>query len=172
MPLTRLANTALDGVRGREPEVRADVVKYAGSDLLCYRAERPEGLVARQREIWDPLLAWAQARLGAEFRIAQSLMPVAQPVESLERLGEALAPLDAFRLTALHVVTTLTGSALLALAVLERHLEVEAAWSAAHVDEDWQIAQWGADTEADARRAARWREMLSAARMLELLGSA
>lgn len=169
MPLTRLANTALDGVTGRENDVRADIVRYAGSDLLCYRAERPDGLVRRQAAAWDPVLAWARDCHDIDLAVGCGIGHVPQPVESLARLGRLLAPLDRFRLTALHVMTTLTGSALLACSVLERRFASEQAWAAAHIDEDWQMAQWGADAEAQARRERRWQEMAAAARMLDLM---
>ncbi len=170
MPLTRLANTAIDGVADHEADVAADIVKYAGSDLLCYRADFPEGLVARQSEFWDPVLAWAASSLGARFQVATGLMPVTQPPEAIERIAEAVARNDAFRLTALHIMTTLMGSALLALAVAESHITAEAAWQAAHIDEDWQISEWGEDAEAASRRAARWQEMRASATLLRLLG--
>lgn len=169
MPLTRLANTALDGVTGREAEVRADIVKYGGSDLLCYRAERPAGLVARQTALWDPVLAWAGGIAGAPFAVQRGIMPVGQAPAALAGLGRSIADLGAFELTALHVMTTLMGSALLALAVHHRHLEPGPAWDAAHVDEDWQIAEWGEDREAAERRVRRHLEMEAAARMLTLL---
>ena len=171
MPLTRLANTAIDGVSGREGDVRADIVKYCVSDLVCYRAERPDGLVRRQAAVWDPVLAWANVRLGAPLRTAAGLMPVSQSPATAAAYAVAIAPLDAFRLTSLHVMATLMGSALLALAVSEAQLTAEAAWLAAHVDEDWQISQWGGDTEAETRRARRWGEMAAASRMLTLLGA-
>lgn len=168
MPMTRLANTAIDGVTGREADVRADVVKYASSDLVCYRAERPEGLVKRQAELWDPVLAWGQTR-GVRFKVASGLMHVPQAPESLAAVARDLAPLGAFELTALHTMVTLTGSALLALAVLRGAMSVDATWAAAHVDEDWQIAEWGEDAEAEARRAFRWVEMAAAGRLLDML---
>lgn len=169
MPLTRLANTALDGVTGREAEVRADIVKYGGSDLLCYRAEHPAGLVARQTALWDPVLAWAAGIAGAPFAVQRGIMPVAQAPSALAGLERSLAGLGAFGLTAVHAMTTLMGSALLALAVQRRHLQADSAWEAAHVDEDWQIAEWGEDEEAARRRAQRRLEMEAAARMLALL---
>jgi chaperone required for assembly of F1-ATPase len=169
MPLTRLLNSAIDGVAGREVEVAADIVAYAQSDLLCYRADRPAGLVDRQAALWDPVLAWARTRHGLELTLQSGLMPVQQPGSVAERITAVLAGADAFRIAALHVMTTLTGSALLPLAVADRQLTPEAAWTAAHVDEDWQIAEWGEDAEAQARRAARWRDMVAAARLLELL---
>ncbi len=173
MPLTRLVNTAIDGVAGRGPEVAADVVKYAGSDLLCYRAQFPEGLAKRQSLLWDPILAWAKERHGAEFRTGQGILHVEQPTATADRLRQVVAPLDAFRLTALHVMTTLMGSAVLSLAVLDGRLDAAAAWEAAHVDEDWQISEWSSDAEAVARREQRWREMQAAAALLGLLdGSA
>lgn len=169
MPMTRFANTALDGVKGREAEVAADVVKYAGSDLLCYRADAPAGLVARQAALWDPVLHWAGDIAGARFEVQRGIVHVAQPAAALAGLARRLAHLDAFALTALHTITTLTGSALLALAVHERHVTGEAAWQAAHVDEDWQIAQWGEDAEATERRRRRKLEMDAAARLLDLM---
>jgi chaperone required for assembly of F1-ATPase len=169
MPLTRLVNSAVDGVAGREAEVRADIAKYAAGDLLCYRAEAPAELVCRQAEAWDPVLAWARAALGANFAVGRGIVPVAQPEAAAEAVGRALARLDVFGLAAHHVMTTLTGSVLLALAHAGGRLTGEEAWAAAHVDEDWQIGQWGEDAEAKARREKRWAEMQAASRLLALL---
>ncbi len=168
MPLTRLVNTSIDGVAERMTEVAADVVKYAGSDLVCYRATYPDGLIARQRANWDPILAWAADALGAHFVVADGLMHVAQPAAAIDRIAAAIEPLDPLQLTALHVMTTLMGSALLALAVVKRRVTAEAAWEAAHVDGDWQIAEWGEDAEALARRQKRWVEMRAAAAFVRL----
>lgn len=170
MPLTRLSNSAIDGVRGREAEVRADIAKYAASDLVCYRAEGPEELVRRQSEVWDPIVAWSSDTLGVRFAIARGIMPVAQPETAQSGVSAALADGDAFVLAALHVMTTLMGSALLALAHARGHVAADAAWAAAHVDEDWQISQWGEDAEAAARRQRRSTEMHAASHMLVLLG--
>jgi chaperone required for assembly of F1-ATPase len=170
MPLTRLVNSTLDGVRGREADVRGEIAKYAASDLVCYRAAEPEGLVRRQAELWDPVLAWSREVLGADFRVAEGLMPAAQPEAAQDAVARELATKDAFALAALHVMTTLTGSALLALAHAKGRLTAEAAWAAAHVDEDWQIAKWGEDAEASARRQRRWAEMEAASRLQSLLG--
>lgn len=169
MPLTRLANSAIDGIAGREAEVRADIVKYAGSDALCYRAERPAALVAKQAASWDPVLDWAADALGVRFILASGIMPVAQPEEALAAVEQALVDYDALALAALHVMTTLTGSALLMLAHVGGFLSVEEAWAAAHVDEDFQIEHWGEDEEAKVRRQGRKREMLAASRFLALL---
>ena len=163
MPLTRTANSAIDGVAGRMEEVRADVAAFAGSDLLCYRADDPEGLVQRQREAWDPVLERFAAKYGARFTLQTGIMPVEQPPEAMAAIRARLDKVDdALTLAALHVATTLTGSALLAFAVLDGWLDAEAAWAAAHVDEDWNIALWGRDEEAEARRAQRWRDMAGA----------
>lgn len=170
MPLTRLANTAIDAVTGQEVEVRADVVKYIGSDLLCYRADMPQSLVVTQAKAWDPVLAWASRRLGVTFAVAHGIIHVAQAPGNALAFADAIGGLDVFRLTSLHVMTTLTGSALLAFAVVEAKLTAEAAWSAAHIDEDFQIARWGADEEAETRRARRFAEMAAAVRLVELLG--
>ena len=167
MPLTRLANSAIDGVTGREPEVRADIACYAGSDLVCYRAEAPSELVRRQSQAWDPVLAWAREALGASFHVARGIMPATQPAPAVHGVARAIEAHGAFELAALHVMTTLTGSALLALAHAGGRLTVDDAWAAAHVDEDWQIAQWGADDEATARRAVRYREFQAAALIVE-----
>ena len=169
MPLTRLLNSALDGVTGREAEVRADIAKYGASDLLCYRAEAPAELVRRQAEAWDPVLAWAREALGARLVLGEGVVPVAQPSAATAALERALAELDAFSLAAHHVMTTLMGSALLALAHARGRLTAEEAWAAAHVDEDWQASQWGEDAEAKARRGRRWAEMQAASRLLRLL---
>jgi chaperone required for assembly of F1-ATPase len=169
MPLTRLINTAIDGVTPRMADVTADIVKYAGGDLLCYRADFPEGLVQRQRTMWDPVLAWIAERFGAHFAIGTGLMPVGQPPEASARISAAVARLDPLRLTALHVMTSLMGSTLLALAVLHGRITPEAAWEAAHVDEDWQVSEWGKDAEATARRQTRWGEMAAAAALVRLV---
>jgi chaperone required for assembly of F1-ATPase len=164
MPATRLANTAIDGVAHRQDEVRSDILAYAGSDLLYYRAAEPEGLVARQRQAWDPVLGWAERYFGARFALAEGVMHVAQPEPTLAAIGAELATFDdPFRLAALSLATALTGSALIALALAAGAIEADAAWTAAHVDEDWNISQWGADREAMRRRAYREADFRSAA---------
>lgn len=172
MPLTRLANSAIDGVAGREQGVIDDILAFAGSDLLCYRTQGPRGLKEAQGKQWDPVLAWACETLGAPLALAEGVMHVEQPEASLARLREQLESRDAFSLAALHVLTSLSGSALLALAVALGRLSPEEAWAAAHVDEDFQISQWGEDAEAKARRETRWRDFAAAARMLKLSAAA
>jgi len=168
MPFTRLVNSAIDGARGREDSIMDDILSHAASDLLFYRADAPEGLVAQQSLYWDPVLAWARDDLGAPFVLGEGVMPLEQPQASLNRVRDRLAGFDAFGLSALHVMTALSGSALLALAVALGRLTPEEAWRAGHVDEDWQISQWGEDSEAAARREERWRDFAAAARMLDL----
>jgi chaperone required for assembly of F1-ATPase len=170
MPLTTLANSAIDGVAGREASVLDDIARYAACDLLCYRAAEPAALVRRQSEAWDGILAWAGAALGVRFRVATGLMPLAQPDNVPRAIADALGSFDPFGLAAMHVITTLTGSALLALALARGRLTAERAWAAAHVDEAFQIEGWGDDGEARARHQRRWRVMQAASRTLELLG--
>lgn len=173
MPLTRLANTVIDGVRHEPDAVREEILRYASSDLLFYRADGPDGLVRRQAELWDPVLDWLRSETGARFVLSEGIMHVTQPPEALALVSAYLGRrAEPFRLAAMHVMTTLTGSALLAMAVEGGALGAEDAWAAAHVDEDWNISQWGEDAEAAARRAVRWRDMQSAARAIELLNAA
>lgn len=169
MPLTRFANTAIDAVNECMEEVAADIVAYAGSDLLCYRALAPQDLAAQQATHWDPVIAWARAALDARLTVVTGVMPVEQPQHALSAMAAALHPHDAFRLTAQHVMTTLTGSALLTLAHVHGHLSAEDAWTAAHVDEDYQIALWGTDFEAEHRRTRRHAEFLAACALLRSL---
>jgi len=166
MPLT---NSAIDGIEGRTEAVVDDIMAHARADLLCYRADGPEGLVAQQAKQWDPVLAWAKDAFQAPFTLAQGIVHVAQPEASLGALRKEIAGLDAFSLAALHVMTSLTGSALLGLAILLKRLMPEEAWAAAHVDEDFQIGKWGEDEEAKARREARKADFAAAARALSLL---
>ena len=171
MPAMRLVNTAIDGVAADPQAVLEDILRFASSDLLCYRADAPQGLVERQNEHWDPVLDWARSGLGARFNLAEGVIHVEQPRETIAVLGAHLARrAEPLRLAALHVMTALTGSALLALAVEAGALDAEAAWTAAHVDEDWQIAHWGQDAEAVARRAQRKRDMMAASGLLAALG--
>ena len=170
MPVYRLANTAIDGVAADPQAVLEDILRFSSSDLLCYRADGPETLVNRQNEAWDPVLDWARASLGARFNLAEGVIHVEQPREAIAVLGVHLGQrAEPLRLAALHVMTTLTGSALLALAVDVGELDAETAWNAAHVDDDFQAAQWGQDAEALARRANRRRDMMAAAALLEAI---
>jgi len=177
MPLTRLANSIIDGVADAAPEVAAEIVKYLASDLIFYRAESPQGLVRSQEAAWDPLITWARDALGAQFQTGSGVVHLPQPQEALTAAAAIIprnntSATDIWRLGATHSVTTLTGSALLALALLSGQLSVADAWAAAHVDEDWNMAQWGRDELALERRAYREAEMQVAARILALLPKA
>jgi chaperone required for assembly of F1-ATPase len=169
MPLTRLANTIIDGVAERRQAVADEIAKYLASDLLFYRANRPAELAARQRQHWDPILAWAARDLDATFRITEGVTHVVQSDEAL-RAARAAIPDDPWRLGALHAATTLTGSALIALALARGFVWADAAWQAAHVDEDWNIEQWGRDELAMERRAFRRAEFDAAAIVLRSAG--
>jgi len=168
MPMTRFANTALDNVRGREDDIVDEIAAFAGNDLLCYRGDTPESLVAAQNEAWDDVLDWVRDRYGVRFSLAVGVIHVPQPEETQTAMRTAIDAHDAFALTGLHNMTTLSGSALLALAVAEGRFDVEDAWRRAHADEDWQILQWGDDAEAMARRAYRGGEFAAASRFLTL----
>ena len=165
MPLTRLANTIIDGVTDAAPEVANEVAKYLRSDLLFYRAEGPPALVERQARAWDPVIAWARDEFGARFVLAAGMLFVTQPDTAIAA-AEAAIPRDVWKLGAVHAITTLTGSALLALAVLYGRLDADAAWGAAHVDEDWNMDFWGRDTFALERRTFRFAEMQAACLVL------
>ena len=164
MPLTRLANSIIDGVADNQAEVAAEIEKYLGTDMLFYRAGEPEGLVAMQAKHWDPILTWAREAHGARFVLAEGVMYVAQPAHALEAIRPAIRRNVAARRRQL--ITTLTGSALIALALARGHFDAEAAWAAAHVDEDWQMPLWGSDEIALKRRAFRWEEMRAASLVL------
>jgi chaperone required for assembly of F1-ATPase len=166
MPLTRLANAIIDGVADAEGPVAAEIEKYLASDLLFYRAASPQKLYDRQTLQWDPILAWARDALGADFRLGEGVVHVVQPEAALRAVAAAI-PTDPWQLGAVHVVTTLTGSALIALAMLRGRLTAEAAWQAAHVDEDWNMEQWGKDEIALERRASRFAELQAAATVLK-----
>jgi chaperone required for assembly of F1-ATPase len=168
MPMTRFANSVIDGVVERAEAVADDAAKYLGSDLLFYRAGHPEALVAREARHWDPVVFWAAETLGAHFILTEGIVHVRQ-AEAAIVAARAAFPTDPWSIAALHVVTTLTGSALLALALLHGVLDADRVWAAAHVDEDWNIEKWGIDEEVAARRAARLVDFSAAAGILAAL---
>jgi chaperone required for assembly of F1-ATPase len=168
MPLTRLANSVIDAVAGRVEAVADDVAKYFHSDMLFYRAGHPEALVEREAAHWDPVLFWAAETLGAHFILTEGIVHVRQPDQAVAAARAAL-PADPWSIAALHVVTTMTGSALLALALLRGVLDEDQVWAAAHVDEDWNVEQWGVDEEVAARRLARFLDFRAAAGVLKAL---
>jgi chaperone required for assembly of F1-ATPase len=171
MPLTRLANSVIDAVTGRVEAVADDIAKYFHSDMLFYRAGHPDALVAREAEHWDPVLFWAADTLGARFILAEGIVHVRQPDAAVAAARAAL-PADPWSIAAFHMVTTLTGSALLALALMRGALDEDQVWAAAHVDEDWNIQHWGVDEEVAAKRLARFLDFRAAAGVLRSLTGA
>lgn len=169
MPLTGLANAAIDRIAPDPASFAAGLARYGESDLLCYRAEGPQALVTRQAAAWDPLLDWAQRRYDVHFEVTSGVMHVAQPDATIARLGEAIAARPAFELAPLSIVTTITGSLVLALALAERAFDADTLWAASLVDELWQVEQWGEDTLAAQAREAKRAEYDGAARFLDAL---
>jgi chaperone required for assembly of F1-ATPase len=167
MPFTRLANTALDGVANEISAVVEDIKRFCANDLTCYRADAPDALVLRQTDRWDKYLKWVRQKHGVQLHMTEGVMHVEQPADSIAAFGKALVPYqDAFSLSCLHGMTTLLGSAVMALAVAEGEVSAQEAWQDAHLDEDWTIENWGTDDEATVRRANRWIEMDAAATLL------
>lgn len=169
MPLTGLANAAIDRVAADPAMFAADLARYGESDLTCYRAEGPEPLVARQAESWDALLDWARRRYDVDFTCTSGIVHTPQPDDTVVKLAHAVAVLDPFRLAALSPLVTIGGSLVAGLAVLEQAVPPETAWEAVSLDDRWQAEQWGEDAEAAAALDNRRRDFLAAARFLELL---
>jgi chaperone required for assembly of F1-ATPase len=169
MPLTGLANAAIDRVAPDRLAFAAGLARYAEADLACYRAQGPGALVERQSASWDELLGWARRRFDVDFVTTDGLIHVAQPSATVERLAQAVAALDAFHLAGLSPLVTLGGSLVAALAVLEGAIAPEAAWDSVTLDEHWQRDQWGSDAEAEAALENKRRDFLAAARFLSLL---
>lgn len=170
MPLTRIANSAIDKVAPQHDAVAAMLAAYGDSDLLCYRAEGPEGLVQRQAQAWDPLLTWASDALCGPLLPRTGVMHQAQSPASLDALGRLVRALDPFRLAAFHDLVALSGSLILALAVLKGRLTAQDAWALSRIDEDWQITHWGADEEATATALLKQNAFLETDRFLQLCG--
>ena len=169
MPLTGLANAAIDRIAPEPEAFAAGLGRYAEADLACYRAEGPRGLVERQEESWDALLAWARRRYDVDFATTCGIVHVEQPAATVERLALAVASRDPFRLAGLSRLATIGGSLVAALAVLEKAITPEAAWDAVSIDERWQLQRWGGDAEAEAALENRRHDFLAGARFLELL---
>jgi len=172
MPLTRLAATAIDRTRVQREQVIADTANYAGTDLVCYRAERPPELIARQQAEWQPLLDWAMLRYDASLAVTSGILPQPQSPAALKAFAAVVAAQDDFRLTALHTMTAACGSLVIALALLEGRLEAAAAFAVSQLDETFQIEAWGEDAEAAARRQALAEDIGAAARFVQLLDAA
>lgn len=169
MPLTGLANAAIDRVAPERRAFAGGLARYGEADLACYRSDWPPELVSRQAAKWDDLLAWARRRYDVDFSTTSGILHVPQPQATIERLDHEVAALDPFRLAGLSPLATVGGSLLAGLAVLEKAIPPEAAWDAVSVDERWQLEQWGADAEAEQALENRRRDFLIAARFLELL---
>jgi chaperone required for assembly of F1-ATPase len=169
MPLTGLANAAIDRIAPDSGAFAAGLAQFGESDLLCYRAEGPEKLVARQAEHWDPLLAWARRRYDVELRVTAGIVHQPQPAATVERLTRAVAARDAFHLAGLSPLVTVSGSLIIALAVEEEAVDVATAWAAAALEDHWQLEKWGEDAEAVKALAARRADFEAGARFLALL---
>ena len=168
MPLTKLANTAIDRAKAERSGIIAEILAFAGSDLVCYRADSPETLVTRQSTHWDPIIAWAKSALKADFETVSTITHKRQSAAALQALENHVAALDPFSFVAVHNLTTLTGSALLGLMISAGAISTDTAWSAANVDEDWQIETWGKDDEAMTRRTARLSEFSACVNFVNL----
>ena len=169
MPLTGMANAAIDRVAIDRKAFAAGLARYAEADLACYRSSWPPELVERQADAWDALLGWARRRFDVDFATTSGLMHVPQPPPTIEQLTHAVSALDPFRLAGLSPLVTIGGSLIAALAVLEKAITPEQAWEAVTIDERWQVEQWGSDTEAETALENRERDFFAAAKFLELL---
>ena len=169
MPMTGLANAAIDRVAPDPEKFAAELARYAEADLFCYRAEGPQSLIARQGETWDPLLAWARRRFDVDFTTTSGIIHSPQPEATVKRLTAALAALDPFRLAGMSPLVTIGGSLVAALALAEEAFPADDLWVAVSLDERWQLEKWGSDTEAEAALESRRAEFMAAARFLALL---
>ncbi|EJF75815.1 ATPase [Bartonella alsatica] len=167
MPITCLVNTVIDGIADDMQAVFEDVLRFVACDMIFYRVQTPKELVQRQCEQWDSLLDWAEGTLGARFYLTEGLMHVKQSREAIQAVSNYLRKIESpYVLAAIHTMTTLTGSALIALAVAAKKIDADHAWVIAHLDEDWVIEQWGGDEEAMTRRAYKKVEFNAAAAVI------
>lgn len=166
MPMMQLASTAIDRVRPRRDAVIDEIAAYAETDMLCYRADGPVELVARQAKQWQPMLDWAASQYDASLAVTEGVIPINQPPGAVRALRAAVAGCDEFALSALYTLTTVSGSLVLALAVRDSAMDPDVACDASHLDEEWQAALWGSDPQAESRRERSRGEILAAARFL------
>jgi chaperone required for assembly of F1-ATPase len=171
MPLMRMAATTIDRVVPQRSQAAAEIVGYAGTDLVCYRADRPAELVQRQTVLWQPLLDWATLRFDAPLLVVTGIAPKPQPPAAIAAIKSAVESLDPFWLTALHGATTACGSVVIGLALVEQRLDAEGAWQASQLDETFQIENWGEDPEAAARRRDLRRDIDAVSQFMHLLRS-
>jgi chaperone required for assembly of F1-ATPase len=169
MPVTRAVNATLDKVIPQKAAVADMLAEYGGTDLLCYRAEGPDRLVARQAQGWDPLLTWAATRFNAPLQVTTGIIPVPQPAASLGALRAAVHRMDPFEITAFHEFVTISGSLVIGLAAMEPGSVPHALWMTSRIDEDWQAEQWGADDEASRMAAFKRQAFVQAAIFLNLV---
>jgi len=169
MPLTRLCMNAIDQIADRRQDILEEVLRYAGSDLICYRAIEPDALIERQEKLWQPLVDWLAQEFGAQLVVTQGLMPVVQSPEALAAIRRVVEPLDGFRLTALAMATGAAGSLAVALAMVHGRLDGDGAFEICQLDETFQIEQWGEDYEAADKRAALRADLSAISRFLSLL---
>jgi chaperone required for assembly of F1-ATPase len=172
MPATRTANSAIETVAQHRAAIVEDLAGYGGTDLICYRAAMPAGLKARQAAGWDPLLHWAGSRFGADLRTVEAISPIAQEEDALRALATEIEGQDDFQLAAFYDLVALSGSLVIALAVIEGIRSPEEAWTLSRIDEDWQIEQWGEDDEAAAVTRDKRAAFVHAARFHALCGKA
>ncbi|UTW56988.1 hypothetical protein KFE96_08905 [Kordiimonas sp. SCSIO 12603] len=169
MPITKLANTALDRVAKRMDDVAAEIANFGGTDLLCYRADEPEELIKRQNEIWNPYLEWAKDVLHADLKTTDGIMPVAQDEAALNQLTVQVIACDPFELTALHEFTNGFGSLVLALAYMQGHKPFDELWAASLLDLTYQEEQWGLDYEVEDKRKEKLADLEATCRFLKLV---
>lgn len=167
MPVTKLVNSTLEMVAPNPSPIIDELAGFAAHDLVCYRAENPQSLCERQSEAWDRLVDMMQAKLGVRYHVTCGVLSIAQPEGIFPSLKQRLSALSAFEIAALHNMSTLSTSLSIGLCVLEGDIAPEEGWQAAHVDEDWNISQWGEDFEAKERRESRWREFEACARLIK-----
>jgi chaperone required for assembly of F1-ATPase len=172
MPLTRLGATALDRIAAQRDSIIAEVANFAGTDLVCYRADHPPTLAARQHAVWQPLIDWATLRYDAGLTVTAGVIPTPQPTAALRAFKAAVAAYDDFRLTALSAATGACGSLVIALALIEGRLDAQAAFHASQLDESFQIEAWGEDAEAAARRQALAADIAATSRFNQLVQAA
>jgi chaperone required for assembly of F1-ATPase len=171
MPLFRLAATAIDRTVPQRDLVVSETANYAGTDLVCYRADHPPALAARQHAAWQPLIDWASLRYETTLAVTSGILPARQPPATLQAFASIVAAQDEFRLTALHSLTAACGSLIIALALFEGRLDCEGAFAASQLEESFQIEAWGEDAEATTRRQSLAADIKAAARFVELLAN-
>lgn len=168
MPVTRAANSAIDKVTPQHAEVVEMLAAYGGTDLLCYRAEAPEALAARQAQAWDPLLDWAAETYDARLNVGAGVMHIPQPADALRKLRAPVAAMTPFELAGFHDLVALSGSLVIALATVAGVAPPEELWAASRIDETWQEEQWGTDAEAAEQAETKRRAFLAAQRFYAL----